>query len=327
MSLPYFSVVIPAFNRNASLGRAIESVLAQTDTDFEIIVIDDGSDEPPDDIVGRLNDPRVRLIRQSHAGGGAARNCGIAQARGRYIAFLDSDDAFLPKHLERMRTLLADRSDVIGYAPLIVDRGRGRSFIKPPRAIASGEHMATYLLCDRGFVPTITLVVPKPVAQEVRYDESQTYAQDTDFALRLFLAGYRFEMADLPGAIWRDTPDPRRTSAGRKGVRLIPWLERFKPQIPVRAWYGARGWVVAKGIAATDPARALVFYLQAVVRGCYAPRLAIIVLLQIVLPDRWYRALADWAIGHADGSVWSRREKRGFAGGQPSLSASRGIAK
>src|SRR5262249_29643317 len=162
-------------------------------------------------------DPRIRFFAQENQGGGAARNAGIDRARGRFIAFLDSDDVFLPDHLRTMRAMLEGTARTVGYARMIVDRGQGRTVLKPPRAIAPGEHMATYLLCDRGFVPTITVVVEAEMARRVRYNTQVRAAEDTDFAIRLFLEGNRFVMAEAPGAVWKDIADPNRTSSGRKG--------------------------------------------------------------------------------------------------------------
>ena len=294
---PFFSVIIPVYNRAHTVGDAIRSVLAQTCQDFEIVVVDDGSTDDPASAIAAFCDPRIHYIRQPNRGGGAARNAGIGHARGQFIAPLDSDDQFLPHHLETMKAMLAGTSKTVGYARMVVDRGGGRTLVKPPRAIAPGEHMATYLLCDRGFVPTITVVVPTAMARQVRYHESLRYAEDTDFAIRLYLAGCKFVMAEAAGAVWKDMPDPNRSSAGRKGVRLIGWLEDLRPVIPPAAYYGARGWVIAKGVATTDKWAALKMYLTALRHGCYAPRLAAIVFLQIFLSDRAYRLVADRAIG------------------------------
>jgi len=293
---PFFSVVIPVFNRADVLGAALRSVLAQSEQDFEVVVVDDGSKDDPGAVVSALADHRIRVIRQDNRGGGAARNCGIDAARGAFIGFLDSDDIFLPHHLATMRALLANTSDTVGYARMVVDRGDGRFILKPPRALAPGEDMATYLLCDRGFVPTITTVVPACHARAVRYDENLREAEDLDFAIRLALAGCRFVMADEPGAVWKDHFDPNRQSSGRSTERLANWLEKMRPRMSTRAYRGGRGWAVAKGVATTQPLRALGLYLGAVVHGCYSPGLAVIVFLQIVLPDRLYRALADGAI-------------------------------
>ncbi len=293
---PFFSVVIPVYNRANLLGAALRSVLAQTEQDFELIVIDDGSRDAPKAVVDSFGDPRIQFLRQDNRGGGAARNAGIDRARGRFIAFLDSDDEFLPHHLRAMREMLAGTKNTAGYARIVVDREVGRTFLKPPRAIAPGEDMASYLLCDRGFTPTSTLVVPSDLARTIRFHEKLSEAEDTDFAVRLSLAGCRFVMAERPGTIWKDRYDPNRLSAGRSSERLEQWLETMKPQIPHKAYLGGRGWAVAKGVAQSSRWRALNFYLAAVASGCYRPGLAAIIFLQIFLPDRLYRAIADGAI-------------------------------
>jgi glycosyltransferase involved in cell wall biosynthesis len=294
---PFFSVVIPVYNRADALKDALDSVLAQTCQDFEIVVVDDGSIDNPSRIVEAMNEPRIRFLRQDNRGGGAARNAGIDAARGRFIAFLDSDDRFLPHHLERMKQLLDGSENLVGYAKMVVDRGGGRTMLKPPRALEPNEHMATYLLCDRGFVPTITIVVEANMAQRIRYHEDLRAAEDTDFAIRLYLAGNKFAMVEEPGAVWKDIYDPARTSAGRKGARLLHWIEELRPQIPARAYYGCRGWAIAKGIAPKHKMRALELYLTALQHGCYRPGLAAIIFLQIFLSNRTYRRIADIAVG------------------------------
>ena len=196
-----------------------------------------------------------------------------------------------------MRMLLANTTATAGYARMVVDRGDGRRILKPPRAIAPGEDMAAYLLCDRGFVPTITTVVPAELARQVRYHENLREAEDTDFAIRLSLAGCRFVMAEVPGAVWKDHVDPTRQSAGRSTARMEAWLTALRPRISAKAYRGGMGWAVAKGVVRRNPLRALVLYLNAVARGCYSPGLAMIVFLQIFLPNSLYRAVADGAIG------------------------------
>lgn len=293
---PFFSVIIPVYNRADVLDRALQSVLAQSFQDFEIVVVDDGSRDDPHAVIASVNDPRIRYVRQDNKGGAAARNRGFDEARGAFVALLDSDDHFLPHHLEQMHRLLDGTTNVVGYARIVVDRGDGVAMLKPPRAIRAGENMATYLLCDRGFVPTITIAVARQTARRVRYSEGWRFAEDNDFAIRLFLDGNEFRMIEEPGAVWDDTPNPNRTSSGRKNARLVPWLEDMKPKIPARAYYGCRGWSIAKGIVATEPFKALGYYLSAVLRGCYNPRLAAIIFLQIFLSDTLYRRVADRAI-------------------------------
>lgn len=294
---PFFSIIIPVYNRAHVLGRALASVLSQSCQDFEVVVVDDGSSDDPASVIASFADPRILYIRQRNCGGGAARNAGIDAARGRFVAPLDSDDEFLPGHLDRMKRTLEDAANVVAYARVLVNRGKGRSLLKPPRAIASGEHMATYLLCDRGFVPTITVTVDRATAHRVRYSEYLRFGEDTDFAIRLFLDGNRFVMLEEPGAIWHDLRDPHRASANRKGARLASWIEELRPRIPAAAYHGCRGWTIAKGVAMTWPWQALRLYATALRHRCYSPRLAAIVFLQIFLSDANYRRVADVGIG------------------------------
>jgi glycosyltransferase involved in cell wall biosynthesis len=99
---PVFSVIIPAYNREKTIGRAIDSVLAQSFTDFELIVVNDGSIDGTAEIVRSIEDDRIYLISyEKNKGAVHAFNTGIAAARGTYISFLGSDDAWLPLMLER----------------------------------------------------------------------------------------------------------------------------------------------------------------------------------------------------------------------------------
>ncbi len=293
---PLFSVVVPVYNRAALLGVALRSVLAQTEQDFEIVVVDDGSNDNPLRVVEAIGDPRIVFVQQENRGGGAARNAGIDKARGHFVAFLDSDDIYLPHHLVAMRRLLENAPGAVGYARILVDRGKGRVFLKPPRAIREDEDMATYLMCDRGFVPTITIVMERALAQTIRFHENLPPSEDTDFAIRAALAGHRFVMAEEAGAVWKDIEDRNRLSSGRRSATILQWIEELKPRIPPKAYYGCLGWSYAKHVAVHDRFAALKLYLAALVRGCYRPSLAGIIFLQIFLSGRAYRKLADGAI-------------------------------
>lgn len=102
MRLPVrFSVVIPAYNREGTVARAIQSALDQTFPPFEVLVVDDGSKDGTAQVIASFGPP-VQLVSRPNGGAPAARNSGIQRAKGDWIAFLDSDDYWLPQHLERM---------------------------------------------------------------------------------------------------------------------------------------------------------------------------------------------------------------------------------
>ncbi len=104
---PRISVVAPVYNRAGLVERALRSVFAQTLLDFELIVVDDGSTDELATTLERFRDPRLRLLRhERNRGTGAARNTGIQDARGACVAFIDSDDEWLPDMLERLRARL-----------------------------------------------------------------------------------------------------------------------------------------------------------------------------------------------------------------------------
>ena len=101
-----FSVIIPLYNKAETIGRAIRSVLNQEYSDFELIVVDDGSTDDSADIVRGFYDPRVRLIKQKNGGVSKARNTGIEVARYDYLTFLDADDEYLPFFLATIQKLI-----------------------------------------------------------------------------------------------------------------------------------------------------------------------------------------------------------------------------
>jgi hypothetical protein len=139
------------------------------------------------------------------------------------------------------------------------------------------------------------MVVPTIVAQRIRHPEKLRAAEDTDFAIRLSLAGCAFVMAPEPGAVWRDIHKADRVSDARAGdaPEILDWIESLRGEIPERAYYGCLGWPYARHLAQSNKLKALTAYLTALFKGCYAPRLAMIIALQILLPRGLYRLIAD----------------------------------
>lgn len=126
MRMPSFSIIIPTYNRASFLGRAIQSALAQMRPDDELIVVDDGStDDTPAVLAGFGG--RITVVQGRHGGAGRARNLGLARARKDLVAFLDSDDEYLPGKLAIQRRLLATRPDILFcFTNFRVERRHGR---------------------------------------------------------------------------------------------------------------------------------------------------------------------------------------------------------
>ncbi|MEK7846443.1 MAG: glycosyltransferase family 2 protein [Nitrospinota bacterium] len=109
------SVIIPTYNRAHLLGRAIESVLEQTFQDFELIVVDDASTDGTGQLIRTFGDKRIRYIQHDmNKGSNASRNTGLRHARGEYVAFLDSDDEWLPEKLEKQLKVFQRGSEKLG---------------------------------------------------------------------------------------------------------------------------------------------------------------------------------------------------------------------
>jgi len=110
-----FSVIIPLYNKEKYISQAINSVLEQTYTHFEIVVVDDGSTDNSAAIVRQFSDPRIRIIQKMNEGVSIARNRGVAESKYEYIAFIDADDLWMPTFLEEIEKLIREYPDAAIY--------------------------------------------------------------------------------------------------------------------------------------------------------------------------------------------------------------------
>ena len=177
------SVIIPVYNHGAELRHAIESVLNQTEQNFEIIVVDDGSEEDIRRVCESFSDERIYLYQnETHKNANAARNRGLAEAKGKYIAMLDADDEYLPKHLQQRVEMITEwKCDGIFGSAYIFD-GVGEK-VKYSRPLGRKESMADFLLTD-GFCPTLSHFYKADAARETGWDENLFRNQDYDFSIR-----------------------------------------------------------------------------------------------------------------------------------------------
>ena len=113
---PFFSIVIPLYNKEKSILNTINTVLGQSFQDFEIVVVNDGSKDNGPEIVSNISDSRIRIIHQENAGVSSARNVGIKESIGEYIALLDADDLWLENHLQNIHELIKKYPDFGLYA-------------------------------------------------------------------------------------------------------------------------------------------------------------------------------------------------------------------
>lgn len=248
MTVPV-SVVIPIFNRAGTIGRAIESCLAQTWPPFEIVLVDDCStDDLQSALQDFLDDQRVRLVQQpTNQGVSAARNAGVQHAKGDLIAFLDSDDAWYPTKLEKQLAKIA----ALGHDQFLcgtlteVVSDTASTKITPTRRMAEdvaiGDFMfvhkvrrrlsmvadsraANAALSDGYFVHVNSMILPKTLALETPFRTSMKQYEDLAFLVDLGQKGIDFVLIEEALAIQHDDRRPGRLGNQddiRRGHRFL----------------------------------------------------------------------------------------------------------
>lgn len=176
------SVVIPTYNRAQMVKRAIQSALAQTHAAIEVLVIDDGSTDETVAAVGSIPDSRVSCLRQeSNRGHAAARNSGIAASSGDYVAFLDSDDEWVPGKLELQLSSIGECGVSVSGRRTVDDSGR---VVKVTRQLVSGDIWDSTIGLE--WVPaTSTLLVRRDLLEHELFDEQLNALVDLDLVIRL----------------------------------------------------------------------------------------------------------------------------------------------
>jgi glycosyltransferase involved in cell wall biosynthesis len=194
---PAISVVVASRNYGRYLAGAVRSVLDQTFSDFEVVIIDDGStDDTPEVALRFLADPRVRYLRTDGLGQSRAKNLGVLQARGPLVAFLDGDDEWLPTKLERQLPLFADPEVGVVYSGRTLIDPTGRDLPTRPASFARGYIFDTLLVQNP--VCFSSVVVRKAVFEAVGlFDPTLPLAIDYDLWLRV-ARHFAFDFVDEP---------------------------------------------------------------------------------------------------------------------------------
>jgi glycosyltransferase involved in cell wall biosynthesis len=198
--------VIPTYQRRTLVAEALESVLAQTEPGFELIVVDDGStDGTSEFLAGRYGgDPRVRTIRQPNGGTAAARNRGLEEARAPWTAFLDSDDLWSPDHLERQLAFATARPD----ADLVVCDAHYHGPWRRREATVFGRRRwrapdSLDAMLDGAWALPSAMLVRTTVGRALGFSTAYRWSEDTEFLFRFHAAGHRLVANPAVLAVWR----------------------------------------------------------------------------------------------------------------------------
>ena len=219
-------MIIPTYNRSGVVKEAVCCVLAQTESDLEIIVVDDGSTDDTRAVVEDFSDGRVSYFYKTNGGPASARNLGLSKTRGDYIAFLDHDDLWPENYLKTMLSCLENRSEFgAAYSLITVVCPDGRK-IKSYKRPEGKSGRITVDLFKRGFVWTSATVIRKSFVKDFYFDESlrRSY-EDGDYFLRLSTRCPFLFVGDVE-AIKREHAENLSAKVGVLPTRILV-LERF----------------------------------------------------------------------------------------------------
>lgn len=255
MSEPLFSVIIPSYNRRHLLAEAVASVSAQSLGDWELLIVDDGSDDGTAEAFAEHQDPRVRLLVRPHNGIiGQVRNVGARHARGRYLAFLDSDDLWYPTKLEAQHAAFGRTGatwSYTGYDVVSSEGGRVLGVYRPRGLSGAGEALLLGLLTTDISAATSSLAFERRVFERLGgFSDHYRSREDIDLVLRMAEAGEpRVEVAETLASI---REHGRRSDFGERDPcdRSALVYEHFLERHPRAGVVSRRARAVARRVLA-----------------------------------------------------------------------------
>lgn len=189
------SVIIPSYNRENTIVRAVNSVLNQTYKDIEVIVVDDCSKDRTLELLSSIKDERLKFFKlEKNSGACVARNFGIEKANGEFIAFQDSDDEWLPEKLEKQMKVFESNSDVDLVFCQFTKIIKENTSVFPP--LESGI-ITREILLEKSYISTQTLIGRKECFNTIKFDPQMPRLQDHDLVIRLSKE-YRFYFVNEP---------------------------------------------------------------------------------------------------------------------------------
>lgn len=232
---PLVSVVVATYNMARYLPQAVESILAQSHQNVEVIVVDDGSKDETPEVAARLAaaDPRVRIHRQDNGGQASAKNKGIELSRGEYIGFLDADDVWLPQKLALQLPLFRDRPQVgVVYSEYECMDGEGQSLPKGPTNLRRGKVSGALLI--ENFVSFPTALVRRECIERCGvFDLTFGMGIDYDLWLRIS-AKYEFDFVREPTVryrIWSGQMSKNYRKRYESAIRIMQRFLDAHPQV------------------------------------------------------------------------------------------------
>jgi glycosyltransferase involved in cell wall biosynthesis len=228
--VPLVSIVIPCFNDAQFLGEAIESALAQTYPEVEVIVVDDGSTDGSGDVARGFGD-RVKVCRKENGGLSSARNRGVAAARGTYITFLDSDDVLMPDFVARTAPLL-DADPTIGWVYVQLQ------YFGRETGVSDFPEFAVEPLLERNYLRA-TALLRMSLCRKFAFDEKLvTGWEDWDYFLTLVQSGERGQLLDEPLMLYRKHPEGDRMTdvMWRLQNKRRVYLRIMRRHLPLFGW-------------------------------------------------------------------------------------------
>jgi GT2 family glycosyltransferase len=229
---PFFTVLVPLYNKAQHITRTLQSALAQTCQDFEIVVVDDGSTDGGADVVKALQEPRIRLIEARNGGVSAARNRGIDAARGTWVAFLDADDWYHPTHLATLREAIAQAPDarLVATGFRNIDEDKLATFDGWPAEPDQPLERIADLPCrwmQAAIFFTSSIAVKRAVltAGQPCFAVGESHGEDLDLWFRLAEQG---PIAYKPQATVGRTWVAGSLTAQHKQIVVPPYLERMR---------------------------------------------------------------------------------------------------
>lgn len=261
---PTVSVVMAAKNYGRFLAEAVESVLPQTFTDWELLIIDDGSSDDTTRVAARFADSRIRYVKSDRLGQSRAKNLGIDLSRGAFIAFLDADDAWLPTKLEKQLNLFSDEVGVVFSRRSLMDES-SRPLPMLPNANFPRGHVLTQMFAQN-FVCFSSAMVRREVFSRVgRFDPQWDLAIDYDLWLRV-ARHYPFEFVDEELVKYRTGHGNLSKKLADRVDGVLSIMHRNAADIPNDV--KAEGWAstyrtIGHVIRKSEPATSLKWYWKA----------------------------------------------------------------